>query len=57
VLDTAEKTFSGEFLAMIDPTNAPSQNVAEKLGFTFWKQAVVHGYLDTIYRRGVGRAA
>lgn len=46
----AAETFRGEILAMIDPTNVPSQNVAAKLGFTFWKQAVVDGYLDNLYR-------
>ncbi len=46
----AAETFRGEILAMIDPTNAPSQNVAAKLGFTYWKQAVVDGYLDNLYR-------
>ena len=35
---------------MIDPKNAPSQNVAAKFGFTYWKQAVVNGYLDNLYR-------
>jgi hypothetical protein len=28
--------------------------VAVKLGFGFWKQAVVNGYLDDLYRRPVG---
>ena len=42
--------FTGEILPMIDPRNAPSQNVARKLGFAFWKQAVVNGYLDDIFR-------
>jgi len=49
VLDVAELTFRGEILAMIDPTNIPSQNVALKLGFRFWKQAEVDGYLDNLY--------
>lgn len=46
----------GEILAIIDPTNRPSQNVARKLGFTFWKQAEVSGYVDDIYRLHVGAA-
>ena len=50
VLALAAETFHGEFLAMIDPTNEPSQNVITKLGFTFWKQAMVDDYLDDIYR-------
>ena len=47
----ADETFHGELLAMIDPTNAPSQNVIAKLGFAFWKQVVVDGWLDNLYRR------
>jgi RimJ/RimL family protein N-acetyltransferase len=50
VLTIAAETFRGEVLAMIDPTNHASQNVALKLGFTFWKRAIVDGYLDNIYR-------
>lgn len=50
VLATAAETFRGKILAMIDPRNLASQNVARKLGFTFWKQATVDGYLDNIYR-------
>ena len=50
VLAIAAETFHGELLAMIDPTNRSSRRVAEKLGFTFWKQAVVDGYLDDIHR-------
>jgi RimJ/RimL family protein N-acetyltransferase len=50
----AAETFRGEVLAMIDPTNHPSRNVADKLGFMFWKEAVVEGWLDRIYRRPVG---
>ncbi len=43
----------GTVLAMIDPTDHASQNVARKLGFTFWKQATVDGYLDNIYGRHI----
>jgi RimJ/RimL family protein N-acetyltransferase len=50
LLTLAEETFSGEILAMIDPRNVPSQSVARKLGFVFWKQAVVDGFLDNLYR-------
>jgi RimJ/RimL family protein N-acetyltransferase len=50
VLGVAAETFRGEILAMIDPTNHASRNVATKLGFTFWKQAVVDGYLDDLFR-------
>lgn len=51
LLAVAENEFQGEILAMIDPTNQPSQNVAVKLGFVYWKDAVVDGFLDGIYRR------
>ena len=50
VLAVASASFSGEILAMIDPTNTASRRVASKVGFTFWKQAVVDGYLDNLYR-------
>lgn len=53
VLATASATYRGEILAIIDPTNHASQNVASKLGFTFWKQAIVAGYLDNLYRRHI----
>lgn len=51
VLGLAVETFRGELLAMVDPTNRPSRNVITKLGFEFWKQAEVDGYLDNLYRR------
>lgn len=50
VLGIAARSFEGELLAMIDPTNAPSRRVAIKLGFTYWKQAEVNGFLDDLYR-------
>jgi RimJ/RimL family protein N-acetyltransferase len=50
VLGIAAETYRGEILAMIDPTNRASQRVASKLGFTFWKQAVVMGFVDNLYR-------
>ena len=50
VLDSAAETFNGEILAMIDPVNQPSRNVAGKLGFSFWKQALVDGYLVDLHR-------
>jgi RimJ/RimL family protein N-acetyltransferase len=49
VLARAAETFRGTIFAIIDPTNQASQNVARKLGFTFWKQAIVAGYLDNLY--------
>jgi RimJ/RimL family protein N-acetyltransferase len=54
LLAAAARTYRGEILAIIDPTNHPSQNVAGKLGFVFWKQAVVAGYLDDLYRLRIG---
>ncbi len=57
VLTLAEETFSGEILAMIDPKNTASQNVARKLGFIFWKRAVVDGFRDKLYRLQVGTAS
>ena len=54
LLANATTTFRGEILAMIDPTNAASQNVAKKLGFTFWKQAIVDDFLDDVYRLFIG---
>jgi RimJ/RimL family protein N-acetyltransferase len=50
VLARAAESFNGEILAIIDPTNHASQNVARKLGFAFWKQAMIQGYLDNLYR-------
>ena len=50
VLTSAAASFQGELLAMIDPTNHASANVARKLGFAFWQKAVVDGYLDDLYR-------
>lgn len=50
VLAKVAETFHGELLAIIDPTNEASKNVARKLGFEFWKRAVVNGYLDNLYR-------
>src|SRR5207302_1942096 len=45
VLAVATESFEGELLAMIVPANLASQNVARKVGFTFWKQAIVDGFL------------
>jgi RimJ/RimL family protein N-acetyltransferase len=57
VLEVAAATFRGEILAMIDPRNHPSRGVARKLGFAFWKQALVDGFVDDIYRLAVGDPA
>lgn len=53
VLSMAARTFRGELLTIIHPANVASTNVAEKLGFTFWKQAAVDGHLRKISRRPV----
>jgi RimJ/RimL family protein N-acetyltransferase len=50
VLQLAQ-SFRCELLAMIDPRNDASKNVIGKLGFTFWKRAVIDGYDDELYRR------
>jgi len=55
ILTLAKASFRGELLAMIDPTNHASANVARKLGFVFWKQAVVDDWLDDLYRVGVNQ--
>jgi RimJ/RimL family protein N-acetyltransferase len=51
VLALAADTFRGEVLGMVDPTNDASIRVITKLGFHFWKQAEVNGWVDNIYRR------
>jgi RimJ/RimL family protein N-acetyltransferase len=53
LLAVAAGTFRGELLAMIDPRNTASTRVIDKLGFAFWRQAVVDGFLDNLYRRAV----
>lgn len=50
VLELAGSTYDGEILAMIDPQNLPSQNVARKVGFRSWKEALIDGYLVKLYR-------
>jgi RimJ/RimL family protein N-acetyltransferase len=57
VLVHAASSFRGVIFAIIDPRNHPSQNVARKLGFTYWKQALVAGYLDNLYRLTIGSPA
>ena len=53
VLKVAEVDYEGEILSMIDPRNVASHNVARKVGFRFWKEAVIDGYLDALYRLNV----
>jgi RimJ/RimL family protein N-acetyltransferase len=57
LLATAHQTYSGELLAIIAPENLASQNVSRKLGFTFWKQAMVEGDLRNLYTLLVGPSA
>jgi RimJ/RimL family protein N-acetyltransferase len=54
LLDLAAGTFRGEILAIVDPDNHPSRRVADKLGFTVWKQAIVDDYLADLLRYPVG---
>jgi RimJ/RimL family protein N-acetyltransferase len=55
LLAVAAETFEGEILAMIDPGNRPSQNVARKLGFQFSKQGLVNGHLNNLYYLRIDR--
>jgi RimJ/RimL family protein N-acetyltransferase len=54
VLERAGDSFRGEILAIIDPSNEPSKHVATKVGFQYWKAALVNGYLDTLWRLELG---
>jgi RimJ/RimL family protein N-acetyltransferase len=57
VVAIAAESYRDEILVIIDPANHPSQNVAAKLGFTFWKQAVVDGWLANLYRQRIDGAS
>jgi RimJ/RimL family protein N-acetyltransferase len=57
LLAKARQTYAGELLAIIAPENLASQNVCRKLGFTFWKQAPVEGYIQNLYTLSAGNAA
>lgn len=50
VLAQAAGSDGGEILAIIDPVNRASENVARKLGFRFWKQAHLETCLRNLYR-------
>lgn len=54
VMAVLEEHFGGTVFAMIDPTNEASKSVARRLGFEFWKLAVVDGFTDEIHRRKRG---
>jgi RimJ/RimL family protein N-acetyltransferase len=50
LLHGVKEVFGGQIIAIIDPDNRVSQSVAGKLGFLFWKRAIVNGYRYNIYR-------
>jgi RimJ/RimL family protein N-acetyltransferase len=50
ILAAAADTYQGEVLAFIDPSNHPSRNVLEKLGFGFWKNVTWEGGPTDFYR-------
>jgi RimJ/RimL family protein N-acetyltransferase len=54
LLARAAERFEGEIIAMIDPSNAPSRRVADKLGFTYWKRTLIEGDPVDVLRRRVG---
>jgi RimJ/RimL family protein N-acetyltransferase len=49
LLAKASQTYTGELLAIIAPENQPSQRVAHKLGFTYWKQIRIEGEPRNLY--------
>jgi RimJ/RimL family protein N-acetyltransferase len=57
LLAKAQQMYTGELLAIIAPENLASQNVCRKLGFTFWKQAPIEGFVANLYTLSVGQAA
>jgi RimJ/RimL family protein N-acetyltransferase len=57
LLVRARETFSGELLAIIDPANHASQNVCQKLGFSFLKQAPVDGDVRNLYTLAIDYTA
>jgi RimJ/RimL family protein N-acetyltransferase len=50
LLHEARKAFHELIVAIIHSDNRASQNVARKLGFLFWKQAIVDGDPYNVYR-------
>jgi RimJ/RimL family protein N-acetyltransferase len=54
LLAVARTMYSGELLALIHPTNIPSQRVCRKVGFAYWKQAYVDGDLRSLYKLLIG---
>ncbi len=50
LLDRANRTFAGEFLAMIDPRKPPPLSLLARSASDLWKECVIDGYLDRLYR-------
>jgi len=57
LLTRTRETFSGELLAITDPANHASQNVCQKLGFAFLKQAPIDGDVRNLYALVIGDTA
>jgi RimJ/RimL family protein N-acetyltransferase len=55
VLAAAATGFRGELLAIIHPSNEPSQAVARKLGFRYWRLANIGGGLRNLYLLRIDR--
>ena len=53
--DDLDPQWKREIYALIDPTNQPSQRVAHKCGFVFWRHDFVDGYHDDLLVRPLGR--
>jgi RimJ/RimL family protein N-acetyltransferase len=54
LLAKAHQSYEGELLSIIAPENLASQNVCRKLGFTFWKRALVEADIRNLYTLAVG---
>jgi len=55
LVDDLDPQWHREVYALIDPTNQPSQRVAEKCGFVFWRHDFVEGYHDDLLVRPLGQ--
>ena len=55
LLARAAEVFEGEIIVMVDPANAPSRRVADKLGFRYWKRTVIEGDPVDVLRRFLSR--
>ena len=54
LVELAARTFRGEFVVVIHPSNVASIRTSETLGFRFWKHAPVEGEVRYIGRRQIG---